>query len=108
MPGTQVGGTLIFSSYVGSDPAFTVHPKKYQEYQAPQKIFEVLATPPKYPISVPLTIKKTLKFIKMNLKLAQLCDDPPKISTKSSYPPKIFIFLKTPKNIEIQNFEPKK
>ena len=30
------------------------------------------------------------------------------ISTKSSYPPKIFIFLKTPKNIEIQNFEPPK
>ena len=29
-----------------------------------------------------------------------------KISTKSSYPPKILIFLKTQKNIEIQNFEP--
>ena len=33
---------------------------------------------------------------------------PQKISTKSSYPPKILSFLKTPKNIEIQNFEPKK
>ena len=44
----------------------------------------------------------------MTLKLAQFCDDPQKISTKSSYPPKIFIFLKTPKNIEIQNFEPQK
>ena len=44
----------------------------------------------------------------MTLKLAQFCDDPKKISTKSSYPKKIFIFLKTPKNIEIQNFEPKK
>ena len=33
----------------------------------------------------------------MTLKLAQFCDDPQKISTKSSYPPKIFIFLKTPK-----------
>ena len=43
----------------------------------------------------------------MTLKLAQFCDDPQKISTKSSYPKKIFIFLKTPKNIEIQNFEPK-
>ena len=29
-------------------------------------------------------------------------------STKSSYPQKILIFLKTPKNIEIQNFEPQK
>ena len=27
-------GTLIFSSCVGSDPASTVHPKKYQEFQA--------------------------------------------------------------------------
>ena len=44
----------------------------------------------------------------MTLKLAQFCDDPQKISTKSSYPKKIFIFLKTPKNIEIQNFEPQK
>ena len=33
---------------------------------------------------------------------------PPKKSTKYSYPQKIFIFLKTPKNIEIQNFEPQK
>ena len=44
----------------------------------------------------------------MTLKLAQFCDDPKKISTKSSYPKKVFIFLKTQKNIEIQNYEPKK
>ena len=44
----------------------------------------------------------------MTLKLAQFCDDPQKKSTKSSFPQKIFIFLKTPKNIEIQNFEPQK
>ena len=32
------GGTLIFSAYVGSDPASALHPpKKYQEFQAPQK-----------------------------------------------------------------------
>ena len=62
-----VGGTLIFSSYVGSDPASTVHPppppppppkkkkkkKKKQEFQdPPKKIFEIIATPPKYPHSV--------------------------------------------------------
>ena len=50
----------------------------------------------------------TLNCIEMTLKLAQFCDDPKKISTKSSYPKKILIFLKTQKNIEIQNFEPKK
>ena len=35
--GQPQGGTLIFSAYVGSDPASTVHPKKYQKFQAPQK-----------------------------------------------------------------------
>ena len=44
----------------------------------------------------------------MTLKLAQFCDDPKKISTKSSFPPKILIFLQTQKNIEIQNLEPQK
>ena len=39
------------------------------------------------------------------LKLVKFCDDSRKISTKPTYP-KIFIFLKTPKNIEIQNFDP--
>ena len=52
--------------------------------------------------------KKTLNCIQMTLKLAQFCDDPQKISTKSSYPQKIFIFLKPPKNIEIQKIEPPK
>ena len=44
----------------------------------------------------------------MTLKLVQFCDDPKKLSIKSSYPKKILIFLKTPKNIEIQNYETKK
>ena len=38
---TPRGGTLNVSAYVGSDPASTFHPKKYQEFQAPQKIFEI-------------------------------------------------------------------
>ena len=45
-----MGGTLIFSSYLGLGPASTVHPKKYQEFQVPQKIFEILATPKISPI----------------------------------------------------------
>ena len=46
------GGTLIFSAYVGSDPASTIHPKKYQEFQAPQKNIWNLSNPKKYPNSV--------------------------------------------------------
>ena len=29
-------GTLNFSSYVGLGPASTLHPKKYQDFQAPK------------------------------------------------------------------------
>ena len=35
--GPEGKGTLIFSSYVDSGPASTIHPKKYQEFQAPKK-----------------------------------------------------------------------
>ena len=55
-----------------------------------------------------MTLKKTLNCIEMTLKLAQFCDDPPKNIHKIFIPHKIFIFLKTPKNNEIQNFEPQK
>ena len=33
----RVGGTLFFSAYVRSDTASTIHPKKYQEFQALKK-----------------------------------------------------------------------
>ena len=39
--------------------------------------------------------------------MVQFCDDPKKISTKSSYPQKYSFFLKNTKNNEIQSFEPK-
>ena len=44
------GGGSHFSSYVGSGPASTVHPQKYKLFQAPQKIFEILAAPQNIPI----------------------------------------------------------
>ena len=47
------GGTLIFSSYVGSGSASTIHPQKYQEFQAPQKTFDILATQKISPILYP-------------------------------------------------------
>ena len=36
------GGTLVLSSYVDSGPVSTVHPQKYQEFQAPPKIYPIL------------------------------------------------------------------
>ena len=44
----------------------------------------------------------------MTLKLAQFCDDPQKYPQELHTPQKIYVFLKTPKNIEIQKFEPQK
>ena len=48
------GGTLMFSSYVGSDPASTVHPPKISGISSiPKKKIEILATPKNIPYSVP-------------------------------------------------------
>ena len=47
------GGTLIFSSYVGSRPASTVHPKKYQEFQASPKNIWNFSNPKNIPHSEP-------------------------------------------------------
>ena len=44
------GGTLIFSAYVGSDPASTVHPKIIRNFKHPNKIFEIFATQKNMPI----------------------------------------------------------
>ena len=42
---TPGGGTLIYSSYVDSGPASTVHPKKISGISStPQKILEIIAT----------------------------------------------------------------
>ena len=46
------GGYFIFSACVGSDPASTVHLKKYQKFQAPQKNIWNFYNPKKYPDSV--------------------------------------------------------
>ena len=82
--------------------------KNIRNFKYPKKIFEILATQKNIPILYLDFKKKTLNCIEMTLKLAQSCEDPKKISTKSSYPQKIFIFLKIQKNIEIQNFKPQK
>ena len=101
------GGTLIFSTYVGSDPASTVHPKKYQEFQAPQKIFEILATQ-KISQFCTLTLKKTLNCVEMTLKLAQFCDDPKKYP-QNLHTPKNFKFSKkTQKILKFRILNPQK
>ena len=56
------GGTLIFSAYVGSDPASTVHPKKnIRNFKHPKKIFKIVATLKNIPILY-LDLKKDPKL----------------------------------------------
>ena len=38
-PECSRGGSLFFSACVGSSPASTFHPQKYQEFQAPKNFF---------------------------------------------------------------------
>ena len=60
--GGPQGGTLIFSAYVGSDPASTVHPpKNVRNFKHPQKIFEIIAIPKNIPILY-LDLKKDPKL----------------------------------------------
>ena len=53
------GDTLNFSSYLGSGPASTAHPKR--NFKHPQKIFEILATQKISPFCT-LTLKKYPKM----------------------------------------------
>ena len=70
-------------------------------------MWNFLATPKNTPILY-IDLIKDPKCIDLTPKYSPILWWPPKISTESSYQKKIFIFLKTPKNIEIQNFQPKK
>ena len=103
-------GTLIFSSYVGSGQASTVHPKKYQEFQAPQIDIWNFSNPKIYPPFCTLTFRKTLKCIEMTSKYSPILWWPQKNIHKIFIPPKIFdeVFWKSQKIFEIQIFEPQK
>ena len=57
------GGYSHFSSHVGSGPASTVHPKKYQEFQAPQINIWNFSNPKNILYFVPWPSEKTLKCI---------------------------------------------
>ena len=48
-----IGVTFKFSKYVGLDPASTLYPQKYQEYQAHPKNIWNLAAPKIFSKSVP-------------------------------------------------------
>ena len=99
------GGTLIFSSYVGFGPGLPFTPTIYQEFQAPQKIIEILAIKKLSPILY-LDLKKirALKCIEMTPKYSLILWWPPKNNHKILIPQIVIIFLKATKNIEIQNF----
>ena len=52
------GGTLIFSSYIGSDPASTVHPQKISGISSTPKKYLKFYQPPKLSPFLNLDLKK--------------------------------------------------
>ena len=59
---TGGGGVPSFFSYAGLGPASTVHPKKYQQFQAPQKNIWNFGNPKRYPRFWTLTFRKDPKM----------------------------------------------
>ena len=104
------GGTLIFSSYLGSSTASTVHPQKYQEFQAPQINIWNFCNPKDILYPVPWPSEKTLKCIEITSKYSPILWWPQKNIHKIFIPPppKYSVFWKKNKNIEILSFEPQK
>ena len=101
------GGTLIFSSYVGSDPASIVHPKKISGISSTPKKYLKFQQPKKKSQFCTLTLKKTLKCIEMTLKLAKFCDDPKKYPQNLHTPKKYLLFWKPKKYWNSEFWPPK-
>ena len=102
------GGTQIFFRIRRLGPSIYRSPQKnIRNFKHPKKNFEILATQ-KISQFCTLTLKKDPKLHRNDPQTSPILWWPQKISTKSSYPKKILIFLKTRKNIEIQNLEPPK
>ena len=97
------GGTLFFFFIRRLGPSIYLHPQKYQEFQAPQKIFGIFANPKNTLHYVPWPQEKTLKCIEMTPKYIFFCNDPKKVFTKST-----FFFLKTPKILYFKILNPPK
>ena len=105
------GSTLIFSSYVGSDPAFTVHPQKnIRKIKHPKKIFEILATPKNIPILY-LDLKKDPKMHRTDPKTSPILwrSPPPKkkYSQNLHTPKSIHLFENPQKILKFRIWTPK-
>ena len=107
VPRAQGGDTQIFFVYVGSDPASTVHPPKNQEFQAPQKIFEILATPKNIPILY-LDLKKDPKMHRNGPQTSPILWWPKKYPQNLHTPKKYSSFSKPPKILKFRILNPPK
>ena len=71
-----------------SGPASNIHPQKISRISSTPNKYLKFKQPKKYPPFCTLTFRKDPKMHR----IVQFCDDPKKISTKSSYPPKNSVF----------------
>ena len=109
--GPQGGrGVLYFISIRRLGPSIYCSPQKYQEFQAPPKKKNIcnFINPPKYLPFCNLPLIKDPKMHRNGPKYRPILWWPQINIHKIFISQKIFIFLKTPKNIEIKSFEPQK
>ena len=86
------GGTLIFFRIRRLGPSiYRSPPKNIRNFKHPQKIFEILATQKSISFLY-LDLKKVPKLHRNDPQTSPICDDPKKISTKSSYPQRYSFF----------------
>ena len=91
------GGTLIFSAYVGSDPAYTVHPpKNIGNFKHPKKYLK-FKQPPKISQFCTLSLKKDPKLHRNDPQTSPILWWPHKNIHKILIPKKNIHFSENPK-----------
>ena len=106
IPGGRGGGVLSFFFIRRLGPSTYRSTKNIRNFKHKKKYLK-FCNPKKYPPFCTFTLRKDPK-LHINDQYSPIFWWPQKNIHKIFIPQKIFILLKTPKSIEIQNFEPQK
>ena len=95
------GGGGLFSSYIGSGPASTVHPKQISRISSTPKNIEIIANPKNIPFCT-LALRKDLKYTEITPDHIPIFGLP-----KNIHKTFIIIFRKPPKILKFKILNPK-
>ena len=103
------GGTLIFSAYIGSDPASTIHPKKISGISSTPKKYLKFYQPQKISQFCTLTLKRDRKLHRNDPQTSPILWWPPKKYPQNLHTPKKYSFFwKLKKILKFRILNPKK